>query len=48
MKFLRKGERDRVEKVKGYKREYINEFRDEWFYADESDEVMPIECRQVG
>lgn len=48
MKFLTKGERMRVEKVRGYKREYINELRDEWWYADESDEVMPIKCRQVG
>lgn len=48
MKFLRKGERMRVEKVRGYKREYINDLRDEWWYADECDEVTPIECRQIG
>ena len=48
MNFLKKGERERVEKVKGYKRDYINEFRDEWWYADESDEVMPIKCKQIG
>lgn len=48
MNFLRQGERERIEKMRGYKREYINDVRNEWWYADESDEVMPIKCRQIG
>lgn len=46
--FLRKSDLKKVEKMNGYKEIYLNDLKDEWYYADQDEEIMPIVCRKIG